>query len=211
MNYYSQYGEEEIFKEFFKNKVNGFVVDIGAADGITNSNSRFLIENLNWGGILIEPVPAFFKNLLDLYENNNSISLVNSAVFKSTENEVDFFQFNGIKSEDTQCSTLALDFKTHIERLYGEKYSKTTTSTITLIDLFNSLNVTEKFDLLSVDCEGADMEALKSNDWKKYRPELVCIEHSMSMDELSNFMTSIDYKLYTKNDGNVFYENISNK
>ena len=48
MTYYAQYNEEEIFKNFFNNKQDGFVVEVGAADGITNSNSRFLIESLNW-------------------------------------------------------------------------------------------------------------------------------------------------------------------
>ena len=69
MNRYSQYNEEGFIDSFFKNKNNGFLVDIGAADGITNSNSRFLIEK-GWGGILIEPNTKNFNKLQDLYKNN---------------------------------------------------------------------------------------------------------------------------------------------
>ena len=34
----------------------------------------------------------------------------------------------------------------------------------------------QKIDLLSVDAEGMDLEVLRSNDWKKYRPEVIIAE-----------------------------------
>jgi len=64
---YSQYTEEDFLLDFFKNKSNGFLVDIGAADGITNSNSRRLILD-GWSGILIEPNKKNYNKLLDLYQ-----------------------------------------------------------------------------------------------------------------------------------------------
>ena len=45
---YSQYNEEELITNFFNSKENGYVVDIGAVDGIVNSNSRYLISNLKF-------------------------------------------------------------------------------------------------------------------------------------------------------------------
>ena len=33
-----------------------------------------------------------------------------------------------------------------------------------------------KIDLMSVDVEGMDLEVLRSNDWKKFRPKLVICE-----------------------------------
>ena len=38
MTIYSQYGEERFLEEFFKDKQNGFLVDVGAADGELYSN-----------------------------------------------------------------------------------------------------------------------------------------------------------------------------
>jgi len=47
-------------------------------------------------------------------------------------------------------------------------------------------------DFLSVDVEGADLEALKSNDWKKYQPRIVVVE---SLDFIPDKAHS--YPLYT--------------
>ena len=51
---YSQGYEQDFLIEYFNNKKNGLLVDIGAADGINNSNTRYLIEN-GWEGLLVEP------------------------------------------------------------------------------------------------------------------------------------------------------------
>ena len=43
--YYSQFKQDQLVNEFFfKNKKNGFFVDIGAHDGKTFSNSLFFEE-----------------------------------------------------------------------------------------------------------------------------------------------------------------------
>lgn len=63
----------------------------------------------------------------------------------------------------------------------------------------------EVVDFLSIDCEGVDMDVLRSNDWRTYRPTLVCIEHSMPQSELHEYMTSQGYWLLTRTTGNTFY------
>ena len=57
MKDYSQNGEQKIILEYFQDKYKGKVLDIGANDGITLSNSRALIEK-GWDGVLIEPAPS---------------------------------------------------------------------------------------------------------------------------------------------------------
>ena len=48
MEFYSQYGQDKfLFENFFKEKNNGFYLDIGAHDGITLSNTYFF-EKLGW-------------------------------------------------------------------------------------------------------------------------------------------------------------------
>lgn len=49
--------------------------------------------------------------------------------------------------------------------------------------------------LLDIDCEGHDLEVLRSNHWTKYRPKLVIVE-DFSNDEDSpacHFMKTVDY------------------
>ena len=41
--------------DIFQNKRNGFFIELGGYDGITQSNTCFFEKELNWSGILIEP------------------------------------------------------------------------------------------------------------------------------------------------------------
>ena len=57
VSYYSQLGQDRFLNEnYFKNKLTGTFVDIGAHDGNTYSNSKFF-ENLGWSGLCVEPIP----------------------------------------------------------------------------------------------------------------------------------------------------------
>ena len=62
--YYSQCGEDKFLNEnFFKGKTNGVYIEMGAVDGLFQSNTKFFEDQLNWTGILIEPQPNSFKKL----------------------------------------------------------------------------------------------------------------------------------------------------
>ena len=62
----------------------------------------------------------------------------------------------------------------------------------------------KKIDLLSVDVEGMDLEVLKSNDWKKYRPKVIICE-DLEFDlgkfggrkngEVVGYLGELEYKL----------------
>jgi FkbM family methyltransferase len=199
---FSQYGEEKVLYNFFGSKKNGLVVDIGACDGITLSNSRHLIQNLSWRGILVEPHPVFFESLQTLYNDNKLVELYNVGCFDENT-QVDFYIFaDGI---DSCGSTISLNFKHRMIDLYGDKFQEfpIKIQTITLRELLLNRG---KVDFLSIDCEGVDMQVLKSNNWLTNRPSLICVEHSMDKKELYEFMNEIKYSYYDQTDGNTFFE-----
>jgi len=52
-----------------------------------------------------------------------------------------------------------------------------TIKTTTLASLLNNhLPALQKIDFMSVDVEGLDMDVLRSNDWGKYKPEVLVVE-----------------------------------
>ena len=63
--FYSQKGEDLfVFKNLINRKVDdGVYLELGAYDEITYSNTLFFEENLNFRGILIEPIKTVFKKL----------------------------------------------------------------------------------------------------------------------------------------------------
>ncbi len=203
---YSQYNEEELITNFFNSKENGYVVDIGAVDGIVNSNSRYLISNLKWSGLLVEPNPTSFNLLQSLYSDNNNIKLENLAIF---DKEIDSIEFHiyGDNLQDSQGSTLSDIFKERATIQTGDKYRKTIfVKTKTLKNVFSDNNVPNKFDFLSVDCEGVDYHVLSSNDWNMFRPTLVCIEPSLNVQQIDSLLKSNDYVFHGSTNGNIFYK-----
>ena len=205
MRLYSQYREESVIDSFFNEKTKGFCVDIGAADGTRYSNSRYLIESLDWSAVLVEPHPTFFDQLELLYKNTDNVILLNMAVHKKT-GKLPFYVYG--HDEHAQVSTLSESFKERVIKIHGNKYEDEPTL-VNVEPLKNILKDLPFVDFLSIDCEGVDMEVLKSNDWDLYRPSLVCVESSMPEKEVIEFMSSVDYELYHKTTGNIFFVKIN--
>ena len=188
-----QYNELEILKKLFPDfnygypvERNLYVVEVGAADGIDNSNSYELIQEYQWRGLLVEPHPGYFMDLLMLYTDHPKVKLSNYAIGSK-----DCRRMLGL---DGQCSSLV-----------HKKPFEIQVQCVTLTNLLKLYNVPNHFNFLSVDCEGADMEVLRSLDWTMYKPAVVCVEHSMSRIELDDFMNQVGYKEFANNMGNTFF------
>lgn len=208
MKVYSQYGEENVILSFFENKKKGKLVDIGAADGIKNSNSRCLIEQFDWTGILVEPHPTFYNQLEKLYANNKNIILKNIAVYNKI-GVMPFYAYGFDNHEPAQVSTLSETFKDKVSTIYGDKYEKSISVNVDTLE--NVLKENVNCDFLSIDCEGVDMDVLHSNNWSKYRPSLICVEHSMSINILDSYMLQCNYRFHNRTHGNSFYVNNQEK
>ena len=202
MKHYSQYDEETVLDSFFNKKQNGLCVEVGAADGVDNSNSRYLIESFNWSAVLVEPHPNFFDSLKSLYKNTDRITLLNMAIH-TKKGAMPFYLYG--RDVGAQISTLSKEFKQHSIALYGNKYEDEPII-VDVEPLESVLKNIPKVDFLSVDCEGVDMEVLKSNDWTLYRPSLLCVEHvHLPEAELVGFMSSVGYRIYDRTPGNMFF------
>lgn len=197
-----QYNERSLFTEFFKSKRGGFVVEVGAANGVENSHTKFLIDEWEWSGILIEPHPDFFRNLSQVHAGKDRVRLVNKAIC-TEEGQHEFYLARAI-------SRLFLDEKKKQDFLGGGWGKKVTGSVqveaVRLDNLLDSMGgVPKEFDLLSIDAEGMDLNVVESMDWKRWRPRLVCIEHAYPKPELDAAFAAIGYQFWKKNTGNSFY------
>ena len=65
---------------------------------------------------------------------------------------------------------------------------------------------------MSVDVEGVDLEGLKSNDWKRYRPKFLlveCINDVLLLNEddaTCSFLADQGYALFGKTLNTVFFQ-----
>ena len=99
--YYGHHNLDEKLKKYLNYK-NGFFVELGANDGINQSNTFFYEKNLNWTGILVEPInKKFLKCVKNRSKKNylynkacvsfafkeNKIKMIYSDLMSSIENE----------------------------------------------------------------------------------------------------------------------------
>ncbi len=66
--------------------------------------------------------------------------------------------------------------------------------TQTLTNILNQQNFQKKFELLSIDVEGLDLQVLKGLDLKCYQPQIICIENWGSKDGVSVILNSKIHK-----------------
>lgn len=191
----SQYGEDTILQEFFKDQQYGIVVDVGAADGFDNSNSYELLKRPNWTGLLIEPEITQFEKLKNRYQNNSRIKCLNCAIGKESGTQKFYTCL--------QVSTLKEYWKKNCESTYNVTYGETLVNVNTLTNVlfswfqeFYSIGILPEIDFLTIDCEGTDFEVLQSLDLRIFRPRLICLECATNIP---------GYKELIKTTGNTLY------
>lgn len=167
---YSQLGQDLEVLNYYKNKENGFFIEIGANDGIKLSNTYLLEKNYNWKGICAEPIPDKF-NLLCI-NRPNSICC-DSAVYNESNKKVVFDIANSYD--------LLSGIQSHIDchkRTVNVNKTEIIVTTITLNDLLYKSNAPLFIEYLSLDTEGSEFEILKSVDFNKYKFGLIDVEHN---------------------------------
>lgn len=168
---YSQNGEQKIIIEYFKG-FTGILLDIGANDGETLSNSRALME-LGWSGVLVEPSESAFKKLNVLYPDNKIAELIpfgisdNPGLFK-------FFD-SGTHLNKGDTSLLSTCKESELKRWEGSNnhFTETEIECITIEEL-KYLTGIEHYHFITIDAEGMDLIILKQIDLSNTR--MICIE-----------------------------------
>lgn len=176
---YSQGREEEIIlRKIAPLEGPRCVLDIGAFDGVTFSNSRALIER-GWRGILIEPNPFAFQKLLELYGDNPKATLINAAM--GEEKNLIKFHEGGIYSTTTPQEK----FKN------ATKWREYWVMQLTMSTLMNQVNV--QADVISIDVEGKSFELLKLIPIVSWAPHVIVVEHDARMVEITQWAADRGY------------------
>lgn len=150
----------ELNEKYFKNKLNGVFIELGAIDGIYISNSKYFEDNFNWTGILIEPNLHDFNKL---QKNRPNCILFNNIVSNSKD-ELDYIYLDS--SQSSAVSGIKQYMPESLWKKYYENQSYYTTKIIpkSLSEIIKSTNF-KYIDLLSLDVEGGELEVLESWDF----------------------------------------------
>ncbi|MBK4215157.1 FkbM family methyltransferase [Paracoccus caeni] len=188
ITHWGQSAEDAVLRRFVGAKKDGFYVDVGAHHPIRISNT-YLFHKLGWHGVNIDAN----KDTIDLFNkfrpNDRNI---HALVGERTEQPLTFTIFKG------ETRSTAHEEKTQRLEKKFEVLSKQEMSPVPLREILDA-NVPpgQHIDIMNVDIEGFDIQALQTNDWSKYRPDYICVEDfnfkNGRTSDTREFMTSIGY------------------
>lgn len=202
---FSQLGEDGILLHYFHDKNDGFYVDIGAHHPFRHSNTTCLYELKNWQGINVEPD----RPHTEILQQHRPRDINLPCAIGPETGKMEFFEF-----VDGVFNTVDPARVEQVYRQFGIRPIATRTiNVITLDALFGKfLPPGRTIDYLNIDAEGLDVEILRSNDWSRYRPQLISVEdHSLDLGRVEDsatyeFLTKQGYGLHSHCVVTSFYE-----
>jgi FkbM family methyltransferase len=201
--YFSQNGEDFLLSQYFK-EANGFFVEIGCIDGRRFSNTYFF-EKRGWKGLCVEA----HRDYIDLLRANRPNSqVIHCAVGEADEDEAVFYA-------NARGSLSSLDPTTEERwrRDYAQYFSGFQQQIVpkrTLTTIFTEAGVSH-IDILSLDIEGYEVEALSGLDFRKFGPSVLVVESDSDehRKKIGAMVTPHGYRLALESSGNLFYSRVA--
>jgi len=161
---YSMFGEDLVISKIFKNKKKGIYVDVGCYHPIEGSNTYLLFKK-GWNGINID----LNKTSIDLFDKARSGDLNLNLAISNKSKKIKYYFRKKINMLNTINQNFAKNYF-----LKGFKTSYIQSQTLNFI--LKKFKYSQKIDFLNLDIEGNEINALKSLNFKKYEPKVICVE-----------------------------------
>lgn len=178
----------------------GYYVELGANDGVAQSNTLVLELAYGWRGVLIEPVSQTFSQLMR-NRNAHRNSLIRAACVPfGHPKETLQIALSNLMSTPIISSSDIPDVRAHVlggtapatqEIEYEEVEARTLTS------LLCEAGAPPTIDLLSLDVEGGELGVLGGLDFTKFKFRWILVE-TRSPHEILTFLRTHNYELVEK-------------
>ena len=193
---YSQEGEDMILRRLFEKQKTGFYVDVGAHHPKRFSNTFFFYKK-GWSGINIDAMPNSMRLFNKIRPRDTNLEIPIS----DKKQKLKYYMFNepalnGFSKELAEKRDGKDNYK-----IISEKNLETST----LEEIFEKhLPHGQEIDFLSIDVEGLDLQVLKSNNWRRFRPKCVLVEIlGSSINDVTNskeykYLAGFEYEIFAK-------------
>jgi FkbM family methyltransferase len=172
----SQHGEGSILAALVEDDWPRFLVDVGAHDGRSLSNSFPFLE-LGWSGVLVEPLPQAFSLLSERYAARADVQCVQAAC---------------AERDGRMRLSVGTDGPLPMTSKLGGDGGDIDVAARTLTGLLLEAGAPADFSFLLVDAEGTDGAVLEGLDFDRFRPRVVVTE-----DAEPRLLEERGYELYT--------------
>jgi FkbM family methyltransferase len=198
---YAQHFEDVYLMRCFRERKDGFYIDVGAGHPVID-NVSFAFYLKGWRGITVEPNPALARLSRSIRPRDiGAETLVGSAPGQAKFFLVD--DFHGLSTTIGENARAAAE-------TYGKQSNELTLPMTTLADLCRK-HQPAAIDFLKIDVEGAEKDVLEGADWKHHRPRVVVIEATMPASPEPNwggwepFLLSQNYRFVFFDGLNRYY------
>lgn len=157
----SQRGQDKWVSEaVFPGVTDGFFLDVGSGDGINSSNTVAL-ERKGWTGICVDPFPTNMQG--------RTCQMFKEVVYSEAGKRVTFHMGGSLGG-------IADNLGAYKDR--AEKSPAVELTTVTLGDILDRAKAPRFIHFMSLDIEGAELEALRGVPFDKYKFGAFAIEHN---------------------------------
>lgn len=158
---------------------DGFFVDVGSADGVLMSNSKRL-EERGWHGLCVDPFPTNMAS--------RTCTMLEEVVYSTAGQTMEFRAAGVIGGLEQTAGSWREDAK---------DAPVVTFTTTTLDDILDRNHAPEFVNYVSLDIEGAELEALRGWSPAKHRVGAFTIEHNFEepkRTEIKQFLEARGYR-----------------
>ena len=167
INSYSQNFEDVIVFRALGELEDGFYIDIGAGDPVTNSVTKGLYE-IGWSGINVEPILGHFLALVADRPKDTSLR---TAVSDYEGSSTLFY----VSTDRGELSTTQESIRAALLE-QGLAVLELEVPVTTVSAIVESNATPQDIHLLKIDVEGAELEVLRGVDFASIRPWIVVVE-----------------------------------
>lgn len=191
---YSQFDEDTTIVRLLGD-TKGRVLDIGAWDPKTFSNSRLLIER-GWPAVLVEFSPAPVRALVQEYGARDDVQILQAAM--TLDGNGGFGRFD-ISDDGLSTNTEAIRTKWNEK---GGYYGHLWVPQLTFERLFFQFG--GGFEFVNIDTEGTSADlAVQLLTTYQQRPKVLCVEHDDRILELQIAAQTVGYRIAHANGTNL--------
>ena len=177
----SEIGQDKwVALKMFPGVSGGFFLDVGSGHGTIGSNTKAL-EAMGWTGICVDPFPVHMEG--------RTCRMEKEVVSSAAGQVVKFHTHSGLGGI---ADTLGK---------WKEEASKSPAvelTTVTLGQILERANAPSYIHFLSLDIEGAELEALKGVPFDKYRFGAMAIEHNDEEPKRTDLLKFLEEKGYQR-------------
>ena len=179
-------------------KTCGYFVELGANNGLFQSNTYLLQQRYGWTGLLIEPSPSQYMDCI----RNRSFGRTpefRCAACVDSNYQQPFVEMH-FSDLMTVASGLHTDQQTTLQHAkLGRSFLRNQQEAHvfgavarTLTSLLDDVCAPPQFDLLSLDVEGNEISVLRGLDFERYQPLWILVE--TRSEDVSDFLHAHGYR-----------------